>query len=100
MVGKVKGYKEIFNASFAFLVSTQGISEERVRFLLRRPSIKGDVIIAKFIPTHFFNQPNGHIEINSKFIETVPDFLHFWLRPKEDEPKSKPSFVNKIFKHS
>lgn len=97
MVAKAKFYKEIFNATFAFLVSTHGVSEERVRFLLKKPLIKEGVIIAKFIPNPQYNL--GHIEINARFKETVPDFLHFWLRPKETEPKSKPSFATRIFKH-
>jgi len=95
-VAKAKFYKEIFNATFAFLVSTKEISEERVRFLLKKPLIKEGVIIAKFIPNPQYNL--GHIEINAKFKETVPDFLHFWLRPKETEPNSKPSFLTRIFK--
>ena len=96
MVAKTKFYKEIFNATFAFLVSTHGVSEERIRFLLKKPLIKEGVVIAKFIPTPQFNL--GHIEINSRFKETVPAFLHFWLRPKETEPNPKPSFLTRIFK--
>ena len=97
MVAKVKFYKEIFNAAFAFLISTKGISEERVRFLLRKPSIKEGIIIAKFVPNPQYNL--GHLEINAKFKDTVPEFLHFWLRPKEPEPKPKPSLLSRIFKH-
>jgi hypothetical protein len=96
MVAKTKFYKEIFNAKFAFLISTHGVSEERVRFLLKKPLIKEGVIIAKFIPNPEYNL--GHIEINAKFKVTVPDFLHFWLQPKEIEPKSKPSFLTRMLK--
>jgi hypothetical protein len=97
MVAKAKFYKEIFNASFAFLVSTRKISEERVRFLLKKPLIKDDVIIAKYVHSPQFNM--GHIEINAKFKETIPDFLHFWLRPKETEPaRPKSGFFTRLLK--
>ncbi len=97
MIAKANFYREIFNASFAFLISTYGISEEKVRVLLKKPSIYQGVIIAKFVPSPQFNL--GHLEINARFKESVPNFLHFWLHPKEIQPQAKPSFVNKIFKH-
>ncbi len=95
-VSKTKFYKEIFKASFAFLISTKEISEERVRFLLKKPQIKKGVIIAKFIYSPKFDL--GHLEINSKFKETIPDFIHFWLRPKETETKPKRTRFTRIFK--
>lgn len=105
MLGQVKIYKEIFNASFAFLISTEDISEERVRYLLKKPSIKEGVIIAKFIPKLDLKEEDSlinvsYIEINAKFKETVPDFLYGCLRPKETEPKPRPksSILNKMFK--
>ena len=98
MIGKTKFYKDVFNAKFAFLISTHVLSEEKVRILLKKPSIGQGVIIAKFIPTPQFNA--GYIEINSRFKEIVPDFVHFWLRPKVTDPESKPkqSFFNRILK--
>ena len=98
MVGKTRFYKDIFNAKFAFLISTYVFSEEKVRVLLKKPLIGQGVIIAKFISDPQFNL--GHIEINSKFKESVPDFVHFWLHPKETDPKPKPkqSLFNRILK--
>lgn len=97
MIAKAKFYKDIFNANFAFLISTKELSEERVRFLLKKPLLKGDVVVAKYVHSPQFNL--GHIEINAKFKETVPDFLHFWLQPKEIEPtRPKPNFLSRLLK--
>ena len=96
MVGKTRLYADIFNATFAFLISTKELSEERVRFLLRKPSIREGIIIAKFEITN--PQANwGNIEINARFKDSVPEFLHMYLRPREIEPKHhNPSLLTRI----
>ena len=92
MVEQTRFYSEVFNATFAFLISTKGIEENKVRFLLKKPKIRAGIIIAKFKET-------GSIEINKRFKETTPEFLHMYLRPREYESKQDKSsgWKNRFF---
>ena len=86
MVGKTRLYAEIFNATFAFLLSTVGITPEKVRFLLKKPAIRGNVIVARFRLT-VPGQNVGHMEINPKFRETVPEAFRWYCIPREYQPQ-------------
>lgn len=69
-------YKELFNARFGLLVSTGGIQEERVRFLLDNKIgkwIRGDVIIMQYYQK-FYPQKKW-LEIHPRFKNKVPDIF-------------------------
>ena len=98
MVGKAKLYAEIFNATFAFLLSTAEISEERVRFLLKKPAIRGTVIVAKFKLT-VPQSDGGHMEINPKFKDTVPEAFQMYCMPREYRSvRPKPNLLSRLLK--
>jgi len=75
-------YQELFKAKFGLLVSPEGITEERVRFLLDKKIgkwIRGDLIIIRYFRN--FYQKGRWIEIHPKFRDTVPDLFKDYCKP-------------------
>jgi hypothetical protein len=74
-------YQEIFRAKFGLLVSSKGITEERVRFLLDKKigqRIRGDVIIIRYFRN--FYQKGRWIEIHPRFKNKVPDIFREYCK--------------------
>jgi len=72
-IAQAKFYKDIFKATFGLLISSKGIPEEKVRFVLDRDVISGKLIIAQW-----YEQPYGHkwqLEIHPRFKDSVPDLF-------------------------
>lgn len=72
-IEQARFYQEIFNASFCLLISSEGIPEEKVRFVAKRNIIRGKVIIA-----HYHENPYQRYEffnIHPRFRDSVPEFL-------------------------
>jgi len=77
---QAKLYQDIFDAKFGLLISTKGIRDDKVRFVLKTPlgrSIRGKVIIAKFkeLPYGYGDRMliARTLEINPKFKDSVPE---------------------------
>jgi len=66
-------YQEIFNPSFCFLISSEEIPEERMRFVRDRDFIRGKVIIAQYHENPY--QRFGFFNIHPIFKNSVPEFL-------------------------
>ena len=70
-------YQDIFKATFGLLISSGGILEEKVRFVLYtdvgKNVIRGKVIIARFNENPW--QKNGILEIHPKFMDSIPDLF-------------------------
>ena len=74
-------YQEIFKAKFGLLVSSEGITEERVRFLLDKKIgkwIMGDVIIVRYFRN--FYEKGRWIEIHPRFKDKVPEIFREFCR--------------------
>jgi hypothetical protein len=72
-IEQARFYQEIFNASFGLLISSEGIPEEKVRFVTSRDNIKGKVIIA-----HYHEKPYqkfGFFNIHPRFKDSVPEIF-------------------------
>ena len=75
-------YQEIFRAKFGLLISSEGITEERVRFLLYKKigkRIRGDVIIIRYFKN--FHKKGRWIEIHPRFKNKVPDIFKKYCKP-------------------
>jgi hypothetical protein len=72
-IAQAKFYEDIFNSKFTLLVSSEGIPEEKVRFLLKNPRLRGNVIPAQYFEK--YGVKNKWFEIHQKFENIVPDFL-------------------------
>jgi hypothetical protein len=66
-------YQEIFNPSFCFLISSEEIPEERMRFVRDRDFIRGKVIFAQYHENPY--QRFGFFNIHPIFKANVPEFL-------------------------
>lgn len=64
-------YQEIFNPSFCFLISSEEIPEERIRFVENRGFIRGKVIIAQYHENP--HQRYGFFNIHPLFKDSVPE---------------------------
>lgn len=73
-IQQARFYQEIFNAPFGVLISSKGISEEKVRFVIKRSIIRGKVIIAQYHETDYYSK-FGFFSINPRFKDSVPEFL-------------------------
>jgi len=75
-------YQELFKAKFGLLISAEGITEERVRFLLDKKIgkwIRGDVIIIRYFKN--FYKKGRWIEIHPRFKDKVPDIFKKYCKP-------------------
>jgi len=72
-IEQARFYQEIFNAPFGLLISSKGISEEKVRFVTKRTIIRGKVIIAQYNENPYTKF--GLFNINPRFRDSVPEFL-------------------------
>lgn len=72
-IEQARFYQEIFNASFGLLVSSKGIPEEKVRFVIDRDIIRGKVIIAQYNEDAYSKY--GRMNINPRFKNSVPDIF-------------------------
>lgn len=69
-------YQELFKAKFGLLISSEGITEERVRFLLDKKVgkwIRGNVIIIRYFKNYY--EKGRWIEIHHRFKNKVPDIF-------------------------
>ena len=67
-VWQAKLYQHFFNPTFNLLVSSKGISEKKLRFVLENDVIRGKTIIAKLV-----RQPMGYLfEIDQRFENLIP----------------------------
>lgn len=64
-------YQEIFNPSFCFLISSEDIPEERIRFVENRDFIRGKVIIAQYHENPY--QKYWSFNIHPIFKNSVPE---------------------------
>ena len=75
-------YQEIFKARFGLLISSKGITEERVRFLLDKKIgkwIRGNVIIIRYFKN--FYEKGRWIEIHPRFKNKIPDIFREFCKP-------------------
>jgi hypothetical protein len=72
-IEQARFYQEIFNAPFGLLISSKGISEDKVRFVIKRNVIRGSVIIAQYNENP--HTKFGRFNINPRFKDSVPEFL-------------------------
>jgi len=76
-------YQDIFKSTFGLLISSKGILEEKVRFVLDtdvgRNVIGGNVIIARFHENPY--QKYGFLEIHPRFMNSVPDLFKKFCKP-------------------
>lgn len=76
-------YQEIFKATFGLLISSKGILEEKVRFVLDtdvgRNVIRGKIIIARFHENPY--QKYGFLEIHPRFQNSVPELFKKFCKP-------------------
>jgi hypothetical protein len=72
-IEQARFYKEIFNASFGLLISSEGVPEEKVRFVTDREIIRGEVIIAQYNENPYTKY--GLMNINPKFKDSIPDIF-------------------------
>ena len=65
---QAKFYQEVYSPTFNLLVSSKGIPEKKLRFLLDNDAIRGDIIIAKLVkyPVEYL------FEIDQRFENLVP----------------------------
>lgn len=74
-------YQELFKAKFGLLVSSKGITEERVRFLLDDEIgkwIRGNVIIIRYFRN--FYEKGRWIEIHPRFKNKIPDIFREYCK--------------------
>lgn len=76
-IAQAKFYQDIFNAAFGLLISSEGIPERKVRYVLETKggrAIRGKVIIAQVTekPAAQYGYFTS-LEINSKFKDSVPE---------------------------
>jgi hypothetical protein len=64
-------YQEIFSPTFCFLISSEEIPEERIRFVEKRDFIRGEVIIAQYHENPY--QKYGFFNIHPIFKNSVPE---------------------------
>jgi hypothetical protein len=64
-------YQEIFSPSFCFLISSEEIPEERIRFVEKRDFIRGKVIIAQYHENPY--QKYNFFNIHPIFKNSVPE---------------------------
>lgn len=72
-IEQARFYQEIFSAPFGLLISSKGISEEKVRFVTKRSVIRGKVIVAQYNENPY--SKFGVFNINPRFKDSVPEFL-------------------------
>jgi len=70
---RARCYQEIFKSSFCFLISSEGIPEEKVRFVENIDIIRGKVIIGHYHENPF--QKYNFFNIHPRFKDSVPEFL-------------------------
>jgi hypothetical protein len=68
-ISRAKLYQDIFRANYGMLISTSRISEELRRFILDRPAIRGNLIIAQYLEGYKV------IRIHPSFEYYLPKFL-------------------------
>jgi hypothetical protein len=72
-IEQARFYQEIFNASFGLLISSEGIPEEKVRFVINRDIIRGKVIIAHYHENPY--QRYSIFNIHPRFKDSVPEIF-------------------------
>jgi hypothetical protein len=75
-------YQKLFKAKFGLLVSSEGITEEKIRFLLDKKVgkwIRGDVIIIRYFRN--FYEKGRWLEIHPRFKDRVPDLFKKYCKP-------------------
>ena len=78
-IEQARFYQDIFNASFALLISSKGIPEEKVRFVTGRDIIRGKVVIAQY--NENAHSKYGPMNINSRFKDSVPEIFKRFCIP-------------------
>ena len=99
MLVQAKTYQEIFNAKFAFLLSTFDYPAEKVSYLLNKPSAKGDITIIQFEVT-YKETGDGYFVINAKFKESIPEAFKGYFSAREIDlplPVKPNKIVTKIY---
>jgi hypothetical protein len=76
-IERAKTYQDVFNATYGLLVSSKGIPEEIRRFVLKRPKIRGNLIIAEW---RIFSSYGIKIPQSGKF-RIHPDFKPYIPEP-------------------
>jgi hypothetical protein len=74
-------YQEVFKSTLGFLISSKGITEERVRFVTSKSGefIKGRVIILKY-NKHPYGYGKGIFEINPRLMNDLPEKLKEYFK--------------------
>jgi hypothetical protein len=79
-IERAKTYQYVFNATYGLLLSSKGIPEEIRRFVLKRPKIRGDLIIADY---ELINPaiPSGIFRIHPDFEPFIPEPFKRFTKP-------------------
>jgi hypothetical protein len=79
---KAKLYQELFGSKWSLLISTEGIAEDKVRFLSETNlgrKIRGEVIIAEY--KEHTRIPDPMLQIHHKFKKSIPEPFKSYVRP-------------------
>lgn len=82
-IAKAKFYQDLFDADFGLLISSKGISEENLRFVIGtdvgRKSIRGKVIVGQYFENPY--QCNALFKIDDRLKDTVPEPFKRFCKP-------------------
>jgi hypothetical protein len=73
-IERAKTYQDVFNATYGLLVSSKGIPEEIRRFVLNRPTIRGNLIVAEWYLSGIFR-------IHPDFKPYIPEPFKQFAKP-------------------
>ena len=82
-IERAKTYQDVFNATYGLLVSSKGIPEEIRRFVLNRPTIRGNLIIAEWCGFGMYPtvMHTGIFRIHPDFKPYIPEPFKQFAKP-------------------